>query len=306
MDYVARVAHLVELVGKERRTVEARVEGAHLVEVAAADLYTAQHLVPCLAALLGHLLERVVAQLLEVRKRLLGAYERRGYAGVNLLALAGCETYDCAGMVCLLRERTLVDLAVGNGGDIFEGLVELDDKVILEVAGNAAAVARSVSRDSVVGLVDLDGRSAVEGVNHHIRILRVGECESEDGGTVCWGELRDDVMLGEVDLVIVCLGHFALVREPACALVLIEYGCAYDGHYRELSEVVDPRAGLMRLLESADLVVGIDILPAVSHLARLRGPEVHTPRAGDGGVGVSRRELECRERPDQRIDVVDG
>ena len=56
MENLSRVAYLVELVREECRTVEARVEGACLVEVAAADLYASQHLVPRLAAFLGYLL----------------------------------------------------------------------------------------------------------------------------------------------------------------------------------------------------------------------------------------------------------
>ena len=61
---------------------------------------------------------------------------------------------------------------------------------------------------------------------------------------------------------------------------------AVIGHDGELSVIIDPWAGLVGLLESPDFVGCIRVLPSVPHLARLRCPEVHSPRTCNSGIGV--------------------
>ena len=225
---------------------------------------------------------------------------------MHLLALAGREADDGARMILRLLGRVLLQLAVGESGHILERLVELNDEIVLEIAGHSAAVARGVARNAVVGGVDLDMRAAVESVDHHIRIFRLGEREAEQRRAVGGRQLHHHVVLGQIYFIVVCFGLLALVREPARALVLVELGRADHGHERELAEVVDPRAGLVRLLESAYLVIGVHVLPSVTHLSRLGSPEVHTPRTRDGRVCVTGGEFERRLRADQRIHVIDG
>ena len=94
-------------------------------------------------------------------------------------------------------------------------------------------------------------------------------------------------MLCEINLIIISLSYLSLVREPAGTLVLIELRRAYDRHDRKLSVVVDPRARLVRLLESTNLIRRINILPTVTHLTGLRRPEVHAPRTCDSRIGVT-------------------
>ena len=45
-----------------------------------------------------------------------------------------------------------------------------------------------------------------------------------------------------------------LVGEPAGALLLVEDGASGDGHQREHAVVIDPRTGLVGLLEATDFV----------------------------------------------------
>ena len=67
---------LVEAVGEQSRTVEARVECAQMVDVVVLYLNLAQHLVPTVAALLLNAVEVAVAQFFEVEKCLFRADER--------------------------------------------------------------------------------------------------------------------------------------------------------------------------------------------------------------------------------------
>lgn len=59
----------------------------------------------------------------------------------------------------------------------------------------------------------------------------------------------------------------------------------------------------MCLLETTDLVRCIDVLPAVTHLTRLRSPEVHTPGTCDRRIGITGGKLESRLRADKRTDI---
>ena len=51
--------------------------------------------------------------------------------------------------------------------------------------------------------------------------------------------------------------------------------------------VINPWTGLMGLLETANFICGVGILPSVSHLSGLRCPEIHSPRTGYGRVSVA-------------------
>ena len=70
-----------------------------------------------------------------------------------------------------------------------------------------------------------------------------------------------------------------------------------------LPVVVNPGTGLVCLLETTDLVRGIDVLPAVTHLTCLRSPEVHTPGTCDRRIGITGGKLESRLRADKRTDI---
>lgn len=60
----------------------------------------------------------------------------------------------------------------------------------------------------------------------------------------------------------------------------------------------------MCLLKSSYAACRIGVLPAIPHLARLRRPAIHPPRARDDGVGIACTYLKGAERPDKRIDKV--
>ena len=129
------------------------------------------------------------------------------------------------------------------------------------------------------------------------------ESETEQYGTVGRGELGNHIVFGKIYLIIMRKCHFALVGEPACTLLFIKLGFANHRHNGELPVVVNPGTGLVCLLETTDLVRCIDVLPAVTHLTRLRSPEVHTPGTCDRRIGITGGKLESRLRADKRTDI---
>ena len=305
----------VEFAREERRTVEARVEGAVLLLGAALDLDASQHLVPALLRTGLHLVEVGIADLgVEVAHGLLRGDERRSDARRNLLAAARGEVHLGSGMVALgrlaaigIEEPAAGPIAAEVVGQLHgrERLVEADDEPVAEVLGHAAAVARGVARYGAV-VDDLHARSAVEGVDDDAAFIAFGEREAQHRGAVRRGELDPHVAVGQVDLIIIGPRLLALVREPAAAALLVDFVPAAHGHQRKLPVVVDPRRGLVGLLEAADRVRTVGIGPSVAHPAGLGRPEVHAPRKGCGRVGVARRERVVGLRAHERRDVLRG
>ena len=314
MHDLARGGHLVELAREEHRTVEARIEGAVLVERAARDLDGAEHLVPACFGTHPHRVETALAQLPEVLESLLLGNERRGDARRDLLSARGREVHLRHGVLALDRlaavgiEHVPPRLVTSRPVSQLHGRerrVEAHDEPVPEVVRHAAAVARGVADDRAV-VRHADPRPPVEGVDHHPALVRFGEGEAHDGRTVGRCDLGLDVVVGQIDRIVVGFGRLGLMREPALPRLLVEFVPAAHGHQRELSVIVDPRRGLMRLLEAADRVGAVGIGPAVAHPARLGRPEVHAPRQRNGRIGVARRERIVGLRAHQRRHVIHG
>ena len=151
---------------------------------------------------------------------------------------------------------------------------------------------------------DLDVRSAVEGVDHHARLVRLGEGEAHDRSPLGRGDLGLNIVVGKVYRIVVGPCFLRLVREPALAGVLVDLILPAYGHDGELSVVVDPRRGLVGLLQTPDGVGPVGIDPSAAHLARLGRPEVHAPRQGHGRVGVARRKRVVGLRAHERRDIL--
>ena len=129
------------------------------------------------------------------------------------------------------------------------------------------------------------------------------ESETEQYGTVGRGELGNHIVFGKIYLIIMRQCYFTLVGKPASTLLFIKLGFANLRHNGQLPVVVNPGTGLVCLLETTDLVRGIDVLPAVAHLTCLRSPEVHTPGTCDRRIGITGGKLESRLRADKRTDL---
>ena len=301
---VARSVDLVEFSREESGAVKARVEGAVLVRSTARNLYFTKNLVPAFLRFCFYGFEIVLAQLLEIPESLFLGDERRGNTRRDLLAAAGGKIDRRYGM-STLDAQTLDLVCSVEDPETLDGLVEADDEVIAEIFGHAAAVARRVTRNSPF-VADPHARPAVESVDHHARLIRFGEREAHHGGAFGRGHFCDNVVVGEVNRIIIRFGRLRLVREPALAGVFIDPVFAPHGHQRKLSVIVDPRRGLVGLLEPPDGMRPVGVSPSVAHLARLGRPEVHTPRQGNRRIGVACRKRIVRLGSDQRRDVFRG
>ena len=190
-------------------------------------------------------------------------------------------------MVSCLFGNVFLKIAIGYCCFVCERLVELDDKVILEVFGNSSAIAGGIADNLVFLRNHFDIRAFVESVHYDIRMFIFRKSEAEKDSAFRRGHFRHDVMFGEIYFIIIRSGDLPFVGKPACALFFVKLRFAYYGHDRELSVVVNPRTGLMRLLETANLVSGISVLPAVTHFSCLRSPEVHPPGTGNGRISIT-------------------
>ena len=304
MHGTAVFVQFVELAGKECRAVKARVERAVLVRSAARNLYFAKNLVPAGLRFCFYGFEIVLAQLLEIPESLFLGDERRGNTRRDLLAAARSEI-DCRYGMFTLDAQTLDLVCSVEDPETFDGFVEADDEVIAEIFGHAPAVARRVTRNSPF-VADSHARTAVEGVDDNAGLVRLGERKTHDGGTLRGCDFGPDVVVGQIDRIIVRFGRLRLVREPAAAALLVDLVAAAHGHHGELSVVVDPGRGLVRLLESADRMGTVGVGPAVTHLARLGRPEVHAPRQGHRRIGVARRERVVRLRTHECRNIFRG
>ena len=199
------------------------------------------------------------------------------------------KTDDSAGMVCLHLRLIQLDRPVLNRRGEREWLIELDHEIILEVTGNTARVLRGITDDLTFRRQYLYIRAFIESVDDDIRFLGFRECKAELSRTFRRNQLGSHVMIGQIDLIIIRCSHFAFVREPASPFLLVEDQAFGSRHNGELPVIVHPRARLMGLLESPDLIRIVTIGPAVAHLAGLGSPEVHTPRHGRGRIGISGR-----------------
>ena len=207
-------------------------------------------------------------------------------------------------MVSGSGKRGGIDVAVVNGSRVSKWAVELDNEIILEILRHAAIILGGVSCDTAVCRIDSHARTIVESVNHNISVVGFGESETHDCSAVGRSDFGHYIEIGEICSIIIRSGDLSLVREPACAFILIEDGAPGNRHDSKLTIVVDPRRGLMSLLEAADFVGIIGVGPAIAHFAGLGSPEVHTPGHCHSGVGVTRREGMFRLRAYESANVV--
>ena len=198
------------------------------------------------------------------------------------------------------------DYALVYGGGIGEVLVKGDDKVVAEALGHTAVVAGGIAHYLALLGQYLHVRAVVVGVDHHEGRVCLRECEAEAGGTLGGCNLCHHVVVGEIGTIVVGRSLLGLVGEPAGALLFVKDGASGDGHQREHTVVIDPRAGLMGLLETTDFGGGVGVGPSVAVLAGLRYPEVHAPRHGYRGIGVAGRYLVGRCRAYQRAYIIYG
>ena len=128
-----------------------------------------------------------------------------------LFAFVCPEADDSSRMVGRLFCYVFLQIAVGYRSFVSERLVELDDKVVLEVFGNSAAVACSVADNLVFFRDYFNIRTFVEGIYDYIRMVIFGECETEKYGTFRRCHLGDYIVFCQVYFVVVRSCHFSFM-----------------------------------------------------------------------------------------------
>ena len=203
--------NLVEAAWEQHRAVEARIEGAQVVNVGVVHLDAAQRFVPGFSALFCHLVKRAVAHLFQVQHSLFGADKRRCYAHQHLFATFGVEAHDGAHMVFFGFELALFNVAIGNGGAIGEGLAKLHHKIVFKVTGHATAVLGGVANNHIFLGQHLYVRATVEGVDHDVCLIGFGKGEAHDGGAAGGCHLGHHVIVGQIYAIVVGFGYLGFV-----------------------------------------------------------------------------------------------
>ena len=199
----------------------------------------------------------------------------------------------------------LYALWIGCGGKV-ERFVKDNDKVVFETFGHTSVVVSVVTYNLVFRRNNLHIRPFHIGVDHHLGGIRLRKGETKDGRALRRCHFGHDIIVGQIHPIIIRCRLFGLMREPTGTLYIVKEGLSGDGHERKRAVIVNPRTGLMGLLEAPQLIGAIGIGPSVAVLAGLRHPEVHAPRHGDGRIGVAGGQRMLRLGAHKRAYVVDG
>ena len=214
------------------------------------------------------------------------------------------KTDDATSMIGTYLGSTGVNLSVLHGSSISKRLIELQYKIVLEIAWHTTTVLGGVAYDFLFSRNDFHKRAIVHGIDHHIGFLRFRESETEGSGTLGRSKFRRHIMVGKIDFIIIRSGSLGFMRKPTGTLVLVESHLSGDRHNGKLSVIVNPRTGLVCLLESANLVGIISISPSIPHSTGLWCPEIHTPRHCHSRISVARRKGMLGLCANQGADVI--
>ena len=280
--------YFVEASGEKYRTIQAGVESTQMVDIVIFHFDASQNIIPHFTSFGCNLVYIIAAQFFQIQFRLFGADERRSYTYIHLFAFVGFETNHCTGMLVFCFQLICIDIAIGNGCRISKRLVELQNKIVLKVFRNSAAILRCVADYLIFRRDDFYKRTVIKSIYNDIRII-IGKCKTESGSSLCRSYLSDNIMIGKVYFIVIRSSRLSLVREPAGTLILIKDHLAGYRHDSKLTIVINPGTGLVCLFKSSDFISIVRIGPSISHLTGLRNPEVHPPGKGDSGISVSRR-----------------
>ena len=173
---------------------------------------------------------------------------------MNSFTLLCGKPDGCANVVVGQFRLPRDNLVIAPDRTLGERLVKLNDEVVFEIRRNTAAVASGVSDHLIFRGDHFDVRTVIKGVNNDPRLFVFRECEPEDGRTLSGRNLCCNVVIRKVDAVIVRASGFGFVREPTSTIFAGNFQFARHCEDRKLAVIIDPRAGLMRLLEPLDFI----------------------------------------------------
>ena len=140
MQGVALGIYLVELAGEYQHAVKAGVEGAHVIVGAARNAHFCQLRIPYLFGLCFHLVEALLANLLQINLCLFFADIRSGDVHLNGFAPFKVETHHGSHVLSLLFVLPIQQLLVFPYGGVEERAVEGYHKEVFKGRPNTAVV----------------------------------------------------------------------------------------------------------------------------------------------------------------------
>ena len=287
MHYFACRILFVESTRKEHGAIKTAIEGAEMVDILIFHFYPTQDFIPTMPTLQLKLFHIGTSQFLEILAGLRTADKRRSHTSLNLFSTtAGLEGDDGTHMMGFLLAGSK-QFAILHAHESGKVVVELDNKVITEIIWHSSTVAGRITYYPPLGRKHLDAAPLVEGIDYHIRLVGLGKSESHQSCTLRRTQFCRHIIIGKINTIIIRCSRFCLMREPAGTLFFMKHRFANSRHQRKLPVVINPRTGLVGLLQSPYLFSRIRILPSISHLSGLWHPEVHAPRHGYGRIGIT-------------------
>ena len=183
--------------------------------------------------------------------------------------------------------RIFLNRTIFYRASIRKRFIENDNEIIFEIIGNTAAIACSVTDHGIFFGYNFHGRSLIESIDQHIRLVRFGKRETKNCRSVGWGYFCRDIVVGQINTVIIRFCDLRFMRKPTGTFILIELRFTGHGHDGKLTVIVNPRAGLMGLLETPNFIGIVSVLPPIAHFTRLGRPEIHSPRKGNSRIGIA-------------------
>ena len=147
------------------------------------------------------------------------------------------------------------------------------------------------ANDLVLRRNDFDEGALVEGIDHHIGLLRFRKGELHQAATLTGSEFGRHIGIGQVNAVVVGGCYLRFVGEPALAVFFQKFLWTDCWQQGEHAVVAHPRARLMGLLQTGDEEGIVGVLPALPVGSRLGSPVVHCKGQGDAGIDVAIGEL---------------
>ena len=157
-------------------------------------------------------------------------------------------------------------------------LIKFHHEVISKIIRYSPAIFSRIAGYRAIFLIYLNKRPVIECIYYDIRLFTFWESKPKISRTFRWSKFCFHIMVSQIHTIIIRLCSLSFMRKPASSFILQELFTTGHRHQCKLPIIIDPRTGLMCLLKSFYLVVGITIGPTISHISRLRCPEIHSPR----------------------------
>ena len=168
MNRIARLIKFIKSTGEKYRTIQTRIKSTILIKIATIHFYFTQYLIPGILPFLNQSIKTIVSKLFQVSVCLLKTDKGRGYTSMHDFSFTGFKTNNCTCMSGLLFFLILCQNAIGNRSLISERLVELNDKVVLEVIGHSTTVTGCISDNLILFRNNFNIRSFVESIHYNI------------------------------------------------------------------------------------------------------------------------------------------